>query len=78
MQIDRKALERLLTLNDRQLGAIITRLAAEGGIDPASFNIDPKDIASVRRALSTATDEDLKRVTEQYEAYRKNGGRGSR
>lgn len=73
MQIDRKSLEKLLTLNDRQLGAIITRLASESGIDMASFNVDPKDIASVRRALSTATDEDLMRVTEQYEQYKKGG-----
>jgi len=74
MQIDRRSLEKLLNLNDRQLGLVISRLLAESGIDPSSFNIDPKDIASVRRALSTASDDDLKRVTEQYEQYKKGGG----
>ena len=75
MQIDRKSLERLLTLNDRQLGLIITKLASESGIDPATLNINPIDIASVRRALSSATDEDLKNIASQYEDYKRNGGK---
>ncbi len=75
MQIDRKSLERLLTLNDRQLGLIITKLASESGIDPATLNINPNDIASVRRALSSATDEDLKNIASQYEDYKRNGGK---
>jgi S1-C subfamily serine protease len=33
MQIDRNALEQLLSLNDRQLKHIIQRLAAESGIE---------------------------------------------
>ena len=78
MQIDRRSLEKLLTLNDRQLGLVITKLLAESGIDPASFNIDPKDMASVRRALSTASDDDLRRVTAQYEDYKRRGGSGTR
>ena len=78
MQIDRKSIERLLTLNDRQLGIVITKLLAESGIDPSSFNIDPKDIASVRRALSGASDEELRRVAQQYEDYKKRGGGSAR
>ena len=78
MQIDRRSIERLLTLNDRQLGLVITKLLAESGIDPASFNIDPKDISSVRRALGNASDEELRRVTEQYEDYKRKGSKGSR
>ena len=73
MQIDRRSLERLLSMNDRQLTNVINRLAAESGIDMSAFNVDPKDIAGVRRALSTATDEDLRRVTEQYEQFKKEG-----
>lgn len=76
MQIDRKSLEKLLTLNDRQLSLVIKKLAAESGIDPASLNINPNDIASVRRALSGATDADIKMITEQYENYKNNGGKG--
>ena len=78
MQIDRKSLEKLLTLNDRQLEFIIKKIAAESGIDPAALNINPNDISSVRRALSGATDEDIRMITKQYEDYKKNGGKGTR
>jgi hypothetical protein len=66
MQIDRRALEGLLALNDAQLMAIITRLAAQSGIDPAEFNVDPSSISSIRAALSGARDEELARVIKQY------------
>lgn len=71
MQIDRASLEKLLTLNDRQLMSIITRLVSQSGINPAEFSIDPKDIQSIRSALANASDEDLQRIAEQYEANQK-------
>lgn len=74
MQIDREAIDKLLTLNDRQLKHIIQRLVAESGIDPAQFNIDPQSIASIRSALSGASDEDLRLVAEQYEANKNRRG----
>ena len=74
MQIDRKTLDGLLALNDRQLMMIINRLVSESGIDPAQFNIDPNSIASIRSALSGATDEDLNMIVEQYQANKKKGG----
>lgn len=74
MQIDRENLNRLLNLNDRQLQAVINRLVAQSGLNPADFNINPKSIESIRQALRTADDEDLKRVAEQYEANRKKRG----
>lgn len=77
MQIDRKALEGLLAMNDKQLGTVISRLLKESGIDPSQFNIDTKDIASIRTAISGATDEELKNVVDMYEANRKTG-RGGR
>ena len=67
MQIDRSALEKLLSLNDRQLQFFITKLATESGIDPATFNIDLRDVQSIRRALSGATEQDLELVTQLYE-----------
>ncbi len=76
MQIDRKNLEALLSMNDRQLMAVITRLLSQSGINPAEFNINPNDIASIRAALSGATDEDIERVISQYEANK--GSRGGR
>ena len=74
MQIDREALEKLLTLNDRQLKMVIGKLAADSGIDPAQFNIDPKDVASVRTALSSATEDDLQSIVKQFEANKKARG----
>ena len=71
MQIDREALNKLLTLNDRQLKLVITKLAADSGIDPAEFNINTRDIESIRNALTSATDSDLARIAEMYEKNRK-------
>ena len=71
MQIDRNALEKLLSLNDRQLKLVINKLAAESGIDLSGFNIDSKDIESIRKGLSSATDSDIQRVAEMYEQNRR-------
>ncbi len=68
MQIDRKALEGLLSLNDRQLVAIINRLVAQSGINPAEYNIDPNSVSSIRNAIRGASDEDLNRIAEQYQS----------
>ncbi len=75
MQIDRKALEGLLALNDKQLMTIINRLASSSGIDPLEYNIDPSSVSSIRNALRTATDEDLERIVTQYQTNTK--GRGT-
>lgn len=73
MQIDRASLEKLLTLNDRQLKNVIQSLIVQSGIDPAEFHINPQDIQSIRQALGSASDEDLKKIAEQYEANRRRG-----
>ncbi len=74
MQIDREAIDKLLTLNDRQLKHIIQKLANESGIDPAQFNIDTQSIASIRSALTNASDKDLQQIAEQYEANKRKRG----
>ena len=71
MEINREAIDRLLSLNDRQLKAIVQNLARESGIDPAQFNIDTQSIESIRCALGSASDADLKKIAEQYEANKK-------
>lgn len=71
MEINRDSINRLLSLNDRQLKSIIQNLAKESGINPAEFNIDTESIESIRRALSAASDDDLKKVAEQYEANKR-------
>lgn len=75
MQIDKKMLESLLSLNDKQLQALFIRLARDSGIDPSQFNIDLQSVQSIRSAISNATDEDLTKIAEQYVANKKGGRR---
>ena len=71
MEIKRENIDKLLSLNDWQLKMIIQRLASESGIDPSQFNIDTNSIESIRRALATASDAELKQIAEQYEQNQK-------
>ena len=72
MTLDRNAVDKLLSLNDRQLALVIKKLSAEAGIDPALI---PSNIQALRTALSMATDEDLARAGEQLAKLHKDGGR---
>ncbi len=71
MDIDRRSLSRLLSLNDRQLVRMIEQLASENGIDLESFNVSTSDVAGLRQALGSISDEDLNSIAAQYEAYRR-------
>lgn len=63
MKLDRKALERLLSLNDAQLAAVIEKLTREYGVDLSSMNISTSDMAALRRTLRNTTDEELLNFT---------------
>ena len=76
MTLDRNAVEKLLSLNDKQLALVIKKLTAEAGIDPALLQINTSNIAAIRAALSVATDEDLQRATEQIAKWQSGGRRG--
>lgn len=65
MKLDRNAINALLSLDDEQLKAVIRGLAARSGVDLGALRISEGDIASVRRALSMATDEDISRAARQ-------------
>ena len=67
MEIDRRSLDKLLTLSDTQLKMVIRNLASNSGIDPREFNIDLADVSSIRRAVSTISDEELARIVRAYE-----------
>lgn len=71
MQIDQKMLNRLLTMNDEQLGNLIGEIAREAGIDPSELGLNPQNIAGVRQALGNATSEDLQKMNLIYEDYRR-------
>ena len=74
MQINRKTLDGLLSLNDKQLMALIGNLAKNNGVDLSEFQVDPSDVQSIRRALSGITDEDINKIVAQY-TRAQNGGR---
>lgn len=65
MQLDRNALNRLLSLNDRQLQTIIETLITQHGLDLSRFQLKPGDMDALRRAISTASDQDLLELTRQ-------------
>lgn len=75
MQLDKNALDRMLGMSDSQLKFIINKLAVEAGLDLSAFNISGNDIASIRRALGNATDEDIARATEQLSKRKPRGDR---
>ena len=75
MQIDQKTLQRLLSLDDRKLSMLLQRVAQESGVSPDALGAHSGDIASIRAALGSATDEDLKRLNALFDAYRQNRGR---
>ena len=72
MQLDKKALNRLLSLNDEQLKNVIRSLGENAGLDLASFKISADDVGSIRHALGNATDQDIARASEQLNRYRQN------
>lgn len=75
MQIDQKMLNRLLNMNDEQLGEIIKNIAVEAGIDPAQLGLNPNNINSIRQALGSATEEDIQQLNTVYDTYKQNKNR---
>lgn len=73
MQLDRKSLNQMLRMDDKQLRQLINRLAGEAGIDRASLNISDSDLAALRKALGSASDSELTNLAAQLES-RQNGG----
>ena len=59
MKLDRKALERLLSLNDAQLQTVIQKLATDYGLDLSSLQIKQGDMAGLRRFLQRTSDAEL-------------------
>ena len=72
MKLDKRMVNRLLSLNDEQLSNVIKSIAAESGIDPAVLGLNADNIQSIRQALGMAREEDLQQMGEIYNAYRQN------
>lgn len=70
MMLDKKSMELLLRLGDDGLVAVIKKLASEAGLDPNSINPSKEQINGIRAALSTATDDDIKRASEMIQSFK--------
>lgn len=68
MQLDKKSLDRLLSLSDDQVRVLLKKLLAEYGIDPATVPLAQLDVGRLREILRGATDEDIARFMELLSA----------
>ena len=50
---------------------MVQKIASQSGIDLKMLNIDTSSIESIRGVLSSASDEDLSRIAEQYAKNKK-------
>ena len=75
MNLDKNSINMLLSLDDARLSTVIRQLASSAGISPNSINLGPKELSSIRQALSMATDGDLSRAAELIKNFKK-GNRG--
>jgi hypothetical protein len=71
MQLDRKALETLASLDDAQLKFVINRLAVNMGVDIGQFNLNTDDAQKIRRILSSLTDADIALAQRQIDEKRR-------
>ncbi len=69
MQLDERSINRLLSLNDKQLEELILKIGKESGIDLGTFHISSTDAQSIRSALRGFTSADLERANEALHAY---------
>ena len=69
MQLDRNAINTLLSLDDARLKFIIDRMAESVGIDLDSFGLRNVSIGEIRRKLSSISDEELKRAADQINGH---------
>ena len=78
MQLDRKTINRVLDLDDRQLRRLIEHLATEAGVDASALGVNTTDLTALRRALGQAGDAELEAMSRSLEEVRRRskGGDG--
>ena len=59
MNPDRNTVNKLLSLNDSELEAMIRKICAENGIDAKSLGLGPESIGMLRAVLSNANERDI-------------------
>ena len=71
MQLDRKALDTLMRLDDAQLKFVISKLAVNAGIDIGQFDLNTNDANKIRSVLSNLTDADIALAQSQIDARKR-------
>ncbi len=71
MQLDRKALDTLIALDDAQLKFVISKLAVNAGVDIGQFDLNTGDAKKIRNVLSNLTDDDIALAQSQIDARRR-------
>ena len=64
MKIDRRKIEMLTSMKDERMWSTIKFFAGGAGIDLSRKKVSPRDIANIRAALGSLTDNDLNRINE--------------
>ena len=73
MKIDKKVLDKVLTLNDEQLWKAIKLVASKSGLSTVKSIEQPKDMSKIRSALSNINDDDISRISEIMKKGKSNG-----
>ena len=58
MQLDKKAIDKLLTFDDRALWSVIRMIASQSGVNLPD-RIGSAELSSLRSALGSASDADI-------------------
>ena len=74
MMLDKNAIERLLSLDDASLTAVIRQLAASAGVNTANLNFGKAELENIRRALSLATEGDTSLAMNIIKNFKKQSG----
>ena len=73
MKIDKKMLDKVLTLNDDQLWKAIQLVASKSGLNTVKNLERPKDMSKIRTTLSGINDDDITRISELLKKGKSNG-----
>ncbi len=73
MQLDKKAIDNLLKLDDTGLWAVIRTIAAQSGIDLPK-KISQSDISSIRKSLGSASEADIAGAARILSKFKEQNG----
>ena len=66
MRPDRSILRQLLAMDDAQLRLLIGRIASQAGVDISGAALSAESLAAMRRAVDSASDEELEAVMGEF------------